>query len=424
RLAADGAAHLVLVSRRGLDAAGARDLADELAAAGTRVTVAACDVADRDALRDLLDGLPEPVTAVVHAAGVLPEPGPLTGGGGRDALAAAAPAKVAGARNLDELLGDRPLEAFVLFSSGAAVWGSAGQAAYAGANAYLDALAARRRARGRAATCVAWGSWGGGGMVDEGTAAYLRRLGVDEMPPELAVRALWQALAHDEPHLVVTDTDWARFVPPYTLGRARPLLDDLPDARAAAAGGDAADAEPGDGADLADRLAGLTPPERERVLLDLVRSLTAALLGHDVGDVEPGRAFKDLGFDSVAAVEFRNRLSRAAGVRLPATLVFDHPTAAAIAAHLAAALSGGAGTAAAGGGSAPLPARLDRLKSELVAVPPAAVAAVGLLDRLRAMTARLGAAAGDDPAAGVESRLADADADDVLAFIDKEFGAR
>ncbi|NBH11523.1 KR domain-containing protein, partial [Amycolatopsis sp. SID8362] len=172
----------------------------------------------------------EPVRAVVHAAG-LPQATPVletTAAEFADVIGG----KVAGARNLDELLGD-DVDAFVLFSSNAGVWGSGGQGAYGAGNAYLDALAEQRRARGAAATSVAWGFWGGGGMAgDVELEDQLRRRGLREMAPEAAVEALCQALDANEVFLAVADVDWARFAPGFTLARRRPLIEDIPEVRA------------------------------------------------------------------------------------------------------------------------------------------------------------------------------------------------
>ncbi|MFC5751453.1 type I polyketide synthase [Actinomadura rugatobispora] len=416
-LAANGAGHLLLTSRRGPGAAGADTLAAELSGMGARVTIAACDVADRKALDELLGSLGEAdaVTAVVHAAGVLPEPGPIDAMG-LDAFADAVRAKVAGARHLHDLLTDRPLDAFVLFSSGAAVWGSSGQSAYGGANAYLDALAAHRRSQGLPVTSVAWGSWGGGGMVDEAAGEFLRRLGIKEMDPDLAIGALRQALDRGESGLVVTDIDWERFVPPYTLARRRPLLLDLPEAREAQQGAESdPDDEAAGSSELAERLAGMTGTERDRTLLGLVRAQVAAILGYDADEIEPGRAFKEIGFDSVTAVDFRNRLSRAAGVRLPATVVFDHATPAALAAHLGTRLS-------AGGDDAPIQAHLDRLEASIATLPRERIEGDGVVERLRALVGRLTEPAADAAGGGVADRLEAASADDVFDFIDKELG--
>ncbi|WP_409350906.1 type I polyketide synthase, partial [Streptomyces pactum] len=321
-LAHAGAGHLLLTSRRGATAEGAAELAEELRALGAEVTVTACDVADRAQLAAALDDVPAafPVHAVFHTAGV-----------SRDAplaettlgqLADVAAPKALGAHNLDELLAGHDLDAFVLFSSGAAIWGSAGQGGYAAANAYADALAADRRRRGLAGTSVAWGSWAGGGMVDAGLARELARGGVRSMDPDLAVAALQQALDHDETTLTVTDTDWARFAETFTAARPRPLIDGIPEAVPAAP------AEPGtEEAGLAARLAHLPAGERDRELLELVRNTAALALGHRSAEsITPSKPFKELGFDSLTAVDLRNRLVAATGVRLPATLVFDHPT--------------------------------------------------------------------------------------------------
>ncbi|MDT0310199.1 SDR family NAD(P)-dependent oxidoreductase [Streptomyces sp. DSM 44917] len=339
-LASAGAAHLVLAGRRGADAPGAEELARELRAAGARVTLAACDLADREAVRALLDGLDD-LTAVVHAAGV-GTPGMLADTTPA-AFAAVLAAKAAGAAHLDELLGaERPLDAFVLFSSIAGVWGSGGQAAYAAANAALDALAERRRANGLAATSVAWGPWAEGGMVaDTDAEDRLRQRGLPALPPDLALTALRHALRRNEPQLTVADVDWSRFLPSFTLLRPAPLLSALPEARAAL---EAAAAVPGEGqgtTPFAREVAELPPADRPAAVLGLVRTTAAAVAGHrDASAVPEQRPFRDLGFDSLTAVDLRDRLARATGLRLPATLVFDQPTSAALAAHLLALLPG------------------------------------------------------------------------------------
>ncbi len=331
-LAGAGAPELVLAGRRGPAAPGADELAAELAGLGVRVRVVACDLADRSAVAELLAGIPG-LTAVVHAAGVghfdaLTDLDP----GAVDAVLAA---KVAGAAHLDALLGDRPLDAFVLFSSIAGVWGSGGQAAYAAANAHLDALAEHRRARGLTATAVAWGAWADGGMTTDEMADRMRRRGIRTMAPARAVEALRQSLDRDETAVVVADVDWERFVPAFTVARPSPLLADLPDAAPYLAVVDpAARSMPAD-SELARRLAGLPAGQQDQALADLVRTEVAAALGHASGaGVRPDRAFKDLGFDSLTAVDLRNRLNAATGLQLPATVVFDHPNPAALTVHL------------------------------------------------------------------------------------------
>ncbi|MGW4873828.1 type I polyketide synthase [Streptomyces chartreusis] len=372
---ARGAAHVLLLSRRGPAAPGADTLAKQLAELGARVTVAACDIADRDALAAHLDALPaeQPLTAVIHAAGVSDGDSDTTALT-PDTLQTLLSAKLLGARHLHELTVDRDLDAFVLFSSGAASWGSGGQPAYAAANAYLDALAAHRRAAGLPATSVAWGAWGETGMATEpGLAAELARRGVHPMDPDTALAALQRALDEDVSGLTVTATDWAAFLPAFTAARPSPLLSEL--ARATDPG-PADTPEPEDGPGLRDRLAELPDVERTRLLLDMVRTEAAATLGHSGADAVPAeRALRDLGFDSVSAVDLRNRLKAVTGLALPASLVFDHPNATAVAAHLRTELFPDA-TDATDAGDDPDAA----IRAALATVPPARLRKAGLLE--------------------------------------------
>ncbi|MER7336199.1 type I polyketide synthase, partial [Micromonospora sp. NPDC000119] len=333
-LAGNGAEHLVLTSRRGLDAAGARELVDELAATGVRVSVVACDMADRDQVAALVAGLDDvaPLTAVLHAAGT-DHLTPLVDTG-LDVFDHVIAGKVLGALHLDEFLADRELDAFVTFSSIAAVWGSAGQCGYAAANAYLDALAEQRRARGLTATSISWGAWAEGGMATtEETRQLLSRRGLNPMQPADALLALRRAVEQGETCLTVADVDWSRFHPAFTLARPSPFLSELPTVRALAEAEAETDA-PAGATDALRHLADLPGAEQERELLRLVNEQAARVLGHATPDDLRGRPFKDLGFDSLTALDFRNRLNEATGLRLPATLVFDHPTPADLARHL------------------------------------------------------------------------------------------
>ncbi|WP_410638396.1 SDR family NAD(P)-dependent oxidoreductase [Amycolatopsis sp. lyj-346] len=326
-LAETGAEHLVLAGRRGPEAPGASALRDELTALGSRVTVAACDVADRSALAALL--AEHPPNAVFHTAGVA-QFTPVDDTSAAE-LARVGAAKAGGAAHLDELLAGTDLDAFVLFSSISGVWGADGQAAYAAANAHLDALAQRRRARGLPATAIAWGAWGEAGMsTRQGVEEHLRRRGLVAMPPRRAVAAMRHALDHGETALVVADIDWAGFVPAFTSGRRGGLLDELPEARQVAA-----KAVQAGTTTLAARLAELPEADRLPFVTDLVRGHVAAVLGHQApGTVDPGRAFRELGFDSLTAVDLRDRLNGDTGLRLPATVVFDHPDVTALAGEL------------------------------------------------------------------------------------------
>ncbi|BCB82712.1 hypothetical protein Psuf_000250 [Phytohabitans suffuscus] len=350
-LARSGVEHLVLVSRRGTEA-----LAEELSTDTVKVTSAVCDVADRTALATLLDRLRAggPIHAVVHAAAVI----------GLASLAECTPehvaevlaAKTAGARHLDELLGDTPLDAFVLFSSLSGVWGGGDHGAYGAANAFLDALARRRRREGRAATSIVWGVWrpddpsgtGGERHVDR-FGDRLAEQGLPRMEPAVAVAALRLAAGGGHPDLVVADIRWERFVPSYTVSRPSPLLADLPEVAGilAAEGESGAAAEADTTVALRRRLTALPEPDRLPALLDLVRQHAAAVLGHTGAEaVAPERAFRDSGFDSLSAVQLRNSLTAATGLRLPATLAFDYPAPAVVARHLLDRLLGGDSTPA------------------------------------------------------------------------------
>ncbi|MGW2325162.1 type I polyketide synthase [Streptomyces sp. NPDC001700] len=348
-LARNGAEHLVLTSRRGLDAPGAAELRDELTALGAQVTIAACDAADRDALAATLATVPaeHPLTAVVHTAAVLDDG--VIEGLTPEQIDRVLKVKVDATRHLHELTRDLDLSAFVLFSSFAATFGAPGQGNYAPGNAFLDAFAEWRRAQGLPATSLAWGPWGEGGMAEGGVGDRMRRHGVIEMAPGAAVTALQHALDRDESVLTVADMEWKRFVLAFTSGRSRPLLHDLPEARDVIAEM-STDAEAGaaDSGALTRQLAGASEAEQERLVLELVRTAVAAVLGYaGADDVEPGRAFKDLGFDSLTAVELRNRLAAASGLKLPPTLIFDYPTPTVLARQLRTELSGGQSAAVA-----------------------------------------------------------------------------
>ncbi|WP_192831825.1 type I polyketide synthase, partial [Streptomyces sp. M10] len=354
-LARNGADHLVLTTRGGSDVAGARELTAELSPLGTELTFAACDVTDRAAVRALVDGLAErgtPVRTVIHAAALI-KLDPVASGTLAD-FDDVMHAKVEGARILDEVFPEDTLDAFVLFSSIAGVWGSGDHGAYAAANAHLDALAQQRRARGLTGTSLAWGVWAAVNEwndehVHEGVdPERVRRQGLPFLDPALAVLGMEQSLDDDEAFVAVADVAWDRFVPVFTSVRPSPFLTEIPEVRALAeterdAG--QADGRTGPASALGRRLAGLPADERHRAVLDTVRAHTATALGHDSAeDVGPRRAFREAGIDSLTAVDLRNRLNQATGLRLPATVVYDHPTPLALAGHVERELFGTPGT--------------------------------------------------------------------------------
>ena len=369
-----GVRNLLLIGRRGPEAPGASDLRDELVGSGAQVRVEACDTADRVALGALIASVPaeHPLTAVIHAAGVVDSGtiGTLTPERADEVLRP----KVDGAWNLHELTGGhaehtgRGIQGpvpLVLFSSAAGLVLGAGQAGYATANAFLDGLAEHRRGLGLPALSLAWGAWaesgGMAGRLDRSGLDRLDRLGMPPLTTEeglaLFDAALDTAMPGTEPGpaaLVPLRVNTASLalrpraeIPPVLRGLVR-----TPVRRAASAPG------------TVQRLAGLSPAERERTLTELVARQAAAVLGHRRGTAaDPHRPFRELGFDSLAAIELRNALGAATGLRLPATLIFDHPTPIALARHLATETA-----PAEKDGGTPVLAELDVLETALAAV--------------------------------------------------------
>ncbi|MEU6190894.1 type I polyketide synthase [Nocardia sp. NPDC047038] len=330
-VATHGVRRLVLVSRRGEQADGVADLVSELTAAGARVRVAACDVGDRAEVAALLADLSDEFapSAVIHSAGVLDDATieTLTA----EQLDRVLASKADAAWHLHELTGGLGLAAFVLFSSVAGVVGASGQGNYAAANAFLDALAVGRRAAGLPAVSIAWGSWNQSiGMTSElGGAAMARmgRLGVRPLETADGLTLFDRAVAASSPVVIATEFDTEALAVQAREGSLPRLLQSIvtvPVRRAAETSGT-----------LARRLAAAPAQERAAIVLDVVREQVAGVLGHISGDaIDPTAPFTELGFDSLAGVEFRNRLAKTTGVQLPSTLVFDHPTAAAVAAFV------------------------------------------------------------------------------------------
>ncbi|MDX3855885.1 SDR family NAD(P)-dependent oxidoreductase [Streptomyces sp. AK02-01A] len=424
-----GVRRLLLVSRRGSAAPGAVELRAELAGLGAEAVFAACDVSDRAAVAGLLASVPveHPLVAVVHTAGVLDDG--VFAGLTPERLDGVLRPKVDGAWHLHELTKDLDLAAFVLFSSAAGTLGSPGQANYAAANTFLDALAQHRRSRRLPATAIAWGQWGQAsgmtGHLRTGDLARISRSGFTSMTSERGLELLDAALAADRPVALAAELDRAALrsqpVPPALF---RGLIRTT--ARRTASGASGART-------LAQRLAATPEAERQPMVVEWVRGEVATILGHtSAALVDTDLAFKELGFDSLMAVELRNRLNALSGLRLPATLVFDYPTPTALAAHLLAGIAPAPTTPAAS-----VLAELDALEASLASLAastdgPADAASgtdgpdvrVQVVQRLQSLTATLTAAHGGAPgeADGVADQIESASTAEILDFIDNELG--
>ncbi|QKW05116.1 acyltransferase domain-containing protein [Streptomyces sp. NA04227] len=425
-LAASGARRLLLTVAPGEAEPAA--LVAELADSDVHAQLLVWDGIDAAVLRAAAERAAQagaPVRAVFHAATRV-DLAPL-GDTTAEHLAAVHTAKVASAYALDEAFGEE-LDAFVLYASVTSYWGGGEHAAFAAANAELDALAARRRARGLAATAVAWGVWD---LFDAETnpeeARELQTRSADRglplLDPDTAWQALRLALGRSETAIAVADVDWPRFLPLFTSARPSALLSGLPEARGL--GGEQTDTVAGPDSSAAadalrDKLAGLSATEQDRLLSDLVCAHAAAVLGHASADsVDPERAFKDLGFDSLTAVGLRNGLGAATGLTLPATLVFDYPTPVAMAGYVRDHLlvterhEATAETVRSG---------LDRLESDLLSVALDKDERKSLTRRLEGLLSRLKEAQAASDEESVSGKLDSASDEEIFAFIREEFG--
>ncbi|HEV7614885.1 MAG TPA: SDR family NAD(P)-dependent oxidoreductase, partial [Solirubrobacterales bacterium] len=331
---AHGVRHLLLISRQGPEAEGATELKQELEALGATVEIAACDVSDRAQLKALLTSIPDehPLGAVIHAAGALDDA--TIGSLDPERLKRVFAPKLDAAWHLHELTEQMELSEFVLFSSAAATLGSPGQGNYAAANAFLDSLAAYRQARGLPATSIAWGLWEEASALTETVDRQrMSRAGIEVISSERGLELFDASLAMGESFALAAPLDRGALRVAAKAGVLPPILAELvrvPTRRAGEAGGS-----------LSRKLADLPESEWGATVLEIVKDQVGGALGYPSGDaVDPDGAFKDAGFDSLAAVELRNRLNALSGLRLPATLVFDYPTPAGVATYLLGELSG------------------------------------------------------------------------------------
>ncbi|WP_234334874.1 type I polyketide synthase [Streptomyces sp. NRRL S-118] len=436
-----GVRHLLVAGRQGAEAEGATDLVRELAGLGADVTVRACDAADRDQLAALIGAIPaaHPLRAVVHTAGVLDD-GTLPSLTPERMDAVLRP-KVDAVLNLHELTKDLDLSAFVLYSSSSALFGSPGQGSYAAANAFVDAFAQYRRGVGLPALSLAWGLWARNSRMadhlDQGDMhRRLARGGILPLTDAEGVALFDEAQRWDEALQVPIRLNQAVLraqgaVPPFLSG----LVRNRRSSPAATAAAQPDPAAAGTSTSLGERIAQLPPAERMEAVLEAVRTHAAAVLGYEEdGELSADRNFRELGFDSLTAVELRNRLTAATGLRLTATLVFDHPTPEALSRHLHDRL---APDTPAESGDVSLATELDRLEKLFIRLTeqngldsalPDGTARHEITNRLAALTGlwdRLNGASGDPagPEADdeVTGTLDAADDEELFAFIDERF---
>ncbi|ETW22459.1 inactive phenolphthiocerol synthesis polyketide synthase type I Pks1 [Mycobacterium gastri 'Wayne'] len=415
-----GVRRLVLVSRHGPDAPGAEELVAELSGAGAQVHVVACDAVDRVALAKVIADIPvqHPLSAVIHTAGALDDAvvTSLT----PQRLETVMRAKVDAAWNLHELTCDLDVSAFVMFSSMAGLVGSSGQANYAAANSFLDGLAVHRRAHGLPAISLGWGLWNQASAMTGGLASVdfkrFARDGIVAMSSDEALELLDTAMIVDEPFMLPAIIDFAALRVKFDNGTLPPMFVDLINAPTRRQVDDSLAAAKSKSA-LLQRLDGLPEDEQHAILLDLVRSNIATVLGNSSSEaIDPDRAFQELGFDSLTAVEMRNRLKSATGLALSPTLIFDYPNSAALAGYMHRELLGSAPHDAPA--TAPGEAELQRV---VASIPIKRLRQAGVLDLLLSL-AQETEVNGQPEAATTEKDIADMDLDDLVnaAFMDDD----
>jgi polyketide synthase 12 len=409
-----GARQLILASRRGMNAPGSDQLVADLTALGAEVQIVACDIADRASAAKLINGIGSGPLRVIHAAGVLDDAmiASLT----PQRMSAVLAPKVDAALNLHELTADRHVPEFIMFSSAAAVFGSPGQGNYCAANAFLDALAIHRRANGLSARSLDWGLWAQSsdmtGHLSQADTTRMNRGGLVAMTNPQALSLFDEALNHNHGQLVTAMLDLTAIRDNHTALASTLLADLLPRARYTHSTHNAAAA-------LIQRLAGLSTAERHKTLLNLIQQHVSAVLGHsNPTDTDPVSNFQDLGFNSLSAIELRNRLKNATGLTLPVTTIFDHPTPTALATHLLHQITP---PPTHNPDDGTLASEIDRLEQLISAMPDLARSA-HIANRIESLLAKCRPHSPATSNASVVSHLQTATADEVLKFIEDEFG--
>ncbi|MGV0809588.1 type I polyketide synthase [Mycolicibacterium setense] len=413
-LANAGVDHIVMVSRSKDAVETTSELQDVLRRHHVDFTVATCDVSDRDSVSSLLDDLENkgtPVRSVIHAAGLIKSS--ALSELSLHELAEVLRGKVSGAVNVSELFAHRDLDALVFFSSGAGVWGMGTMAAYAAANAFLDAYATQRRSQGEPATSISWGTWESiGNTVAHSLLDRMRDEGNIPMDAGTALSALQYTAKGDLTCATVADIDWDTFLPIFTSRRASPLLQEMTTATSASP----QQSEPEDNeitaASLHSELVAMSADERNDTLLALVTDTAAAVLQHGSGsEIPPQTPFKDIGFTSLSAVEFSKRLTAATGLRLTASLAFDHPTATDVANFIDSTL---------GSSTDNTPSLLDSLENSLRNSLLDEQKRAVITDRLNSILLSIRA---NDAAQSGPIDLTDASDEEVFRFLDSQLGS-
>ncbi|MFZ2176738.1 MAG: SDR family NAD(P)-dependent oxidoreductase [Rhodococcus sp. (in: high G+C Gram-positive bacteria)] len=408
-----GARHMLLTSRRGPDAEGCDQLCRDLSGMGAEVSVVACDTSDESAVAGLLARIPSehPLTAVIHAAGVIDDAtlASLT----PERLDTVLRPKVDAAWHLHRLTATCEVRAFVMFSSLAGVLGAPGQANYAAANMFLDALAHHRRALGRPAVSIAWGMWAPPSAMTDNLGSIdlvrARRSGMVPMTADDGLALFDSALTAGAPTVVAARFDHSGSAAPYLPAPLRGLIRELRP-RAAASDSVVTGSNGSGPSNWAQRLADRSIPEQRHLMLDLVRTGAAAVLGYDASDsVDPDQAFKELGFDSLAAVALRNHLGAATGLRLPPTMVFDHPSPRAVAEFLRSELVPDPVSVAL--------ADVDRLRATIAELGEDSEARSAIAQRLERLLAEVGGA--PDAHADTVDKIHAATSEEILDLIDR-----